>query len=73
MFSVPSPFAWAVAGLATWTGKLSWAPGEGLGNMVGVAGLIETIVAETGIRTGPRAHAYITVHITQQTLKYADR
>lgn len=46
--------------------------------MVGAAGLIKT---RRGLdknmlrftRTGPCGHAYITVHITQHALKYANR
>lgn len=53
--------------LAAWRGKLSWAPGEGLGNTVGAAELIKT---RPGLdknmpmftRTGSHAH---TAHITE--------
>lgn len=58
-----------------WRGKLSWAPGEGLGNTVGAARLIKTrpgldknMLTFTG--TGSCAHIYST---HQHALKYANR
>lgn len=61
-----------------WRGKLSWAPGEGLGNTVGASRLIKTRPGLdknmlTFTDTGSCAHIYSTHHATcTQICKQAD-